>query len=231
MLNGKSFLAIILARAGSKRLPNKNSLPLAGKPLVQWTIDAAKSSSFIDSIVVSSDDCGILELARELNVIALDRPANLATDIASSADCVVHVIENLPQRFDYLVLLQPTSPLRTTNDIDQAITMIINLRCESITSVSETEHNPLWSNTLPDDGSLTNFISSEIKNKRSQDLPTYYRLNGATYIVNIKAFLKNRQFIQAKGYAQKMPQERSIDIDTKLDFLLVKSVMESRLTN
>jgi len=231
MLNQKSFLAIIPARGGSKRLPHKNRLLLGGKPLVQWTIDAAKSSAFIDTIVVSSDDAAILDIARELGVVAQNRPASLATDTASSADCVVYVIENLPQQYDYLVLLQPTSPFRTTADIDQAISMAVELESKSVTSVSETEHNPLWSNTLPEDGSLANFMSPVLKNKRSQDLPTYYRLNGAAYVVDIKAFLETEQFIQSKGYAYKMPQERSIDIDTQLDFLLAKCVISFQSTH
>ena len=225
MLNNKSFLAVIPARAGSKRLPHKNRLPLAGKPLIQWTIEAAKASVYVDAIVVSSDDDDVLSIASEAGVEAQSRPASLATDTASSADCVAYVLEQLPQQYDYIVLLQPTSPLRTAADIDAAIRKVLDAGAESVTSVTEIEHSPLWSNTLPDDGSMADFIKPA-NGKRSQDLPTYYRLNGAVYVVDVNAFLTNNQFIQPAGFAYIMPQQRSVDIDTQLDLLYAESVID-----
>ena len=158
MLNNKSFLAVIPARAGSKRLPNKNRLPLAGKPLIQWTIEAAQASAFVDSIVVSSDDDTILSVAKKMGVVAQNRPGDLATDVANSADCVAYVLKQMSHQYDYLVLLQPTSPLRTSVDIDAAINKAIDCAAESVTTVTEVEHSPLWANTLPADGSFAGFI-------------------------------------------------------------------------
>ena len=224
MLDHKSFLAVIPARAGSKRLPHKNRLPLAGKPLIQWAIEAAQASVYMDAIVVSSDDNDLLNMASQAGVEAQARPASLATDTASSADCVAYVLEQMTSQYDYLVLLQPTSPLRTAADIDAAIRKAVESGADSVTSVTETEHSPLWSNTLPVDGSMADFIKPT-NNKRSQDLSTYYRLNGAIYVVDVSAFLTNKQFIQSMGFAHIMPQQRSVDIDTQLDLLYAESVI------
>jgi N-acylneuraminate cytidylyltransferase/CMP-N,N'-diacetyllegionaminic acid synthase len=114
-------------------------------------------------------------------------------------------------------LLQPTSPLRTVEDIDKAI-ITLNNKTKAVVSVCETEHSPLWSNTLPEDLSMKNFIRSEVKNKRSQDLPKYYRLNGAIYIAETKYFYKNNGFLGDKTNAYVMSQQNSVDIDTELDF-------------
>ena len=229
MIKGKSFLAIIPARAGSKRLPKKNHLILAKKPLIEWTIEAAKKSKYIDDIVVSSDDKKILNIAKKMKVIAQERPSEISTDSSSSAECVEYVLKNLLKNYDYLIFLQPTSPLRTVLDIDSAIKKTIDLKASSITSVTESEHNPLWTATLPEDDSINNFISKNIREKRGQDLPVFYRLNGAIYIVKVRMFIKNKNLIQKKGYAHIMPQERSIDIDTKLDFLLASSIISAKI--
>jgi CMP-N,N'-diacetyllegionaminic acid synthase len=120
MYKEKSFLAIIPARGGSKRLPNKNILNLAGKPLIEWSIDAALKSKYIDKVVVSSDDENILKIAKDKCDI-IKRPKELATDTASSIDVIKHVLDNLEKKYDYIVLLQPTSPLRNEKHIDEAI--------------------------------------------------------------------------------------------------------------
>lgn len=230
MLNGKSFLAVIPARGGSKRLPHKNSLPLGGKPLIEWSIESAKQSRYIDSIVVSSDDTQLLDLAIGCGVAAQQRPGYLATDTASSADCVAYVLDSVTEAYDYVVLLQPTSPLRNSLDIDNSIERMVELGAASVVSVTETEHSPLWSNTLPKDGSLADFISPKISRTRSQDLPTYYRLNGAVYVVDAALFSQNQLFIQQPAYAYVMPRERSVDIDTQLDLIYAESVFQYQTT-
>ncbi|MBF4521107.1 acylneuraminate cytidylyltransferase family protein [Acinetobacter towneri] len=212
------FLAIILARGGSKRLPRKNILPLAGKPMISWTIEAALKSPFINKVVVSSDDTEILEIAHHSGADVLKRPKALATDTASSFDAIEHVIEN-NSNFEYIVLLQPTSPLRTTKHIDEAITVLETKKADAVISVSEADHSPLWMNTLTNDHSLKNFLSPEIINSRSQDLPQYYRLNGAIYICKTKKILREKTFFISENiYAYVMEKESSIDIDTEIDF-------------
>lgn len=220
MYKGKKVLAIIPARGGSKRLPNKNILPLAGKPLIAWTIEASLESAFIDKVIVSTDSLKIKEIALQYGAeIPFLRPSELATDTADSISVVKHTLDYFNGEFDYVVLLQPTSPLRTKDDIDNAFKMLKG-NVKSVVSVCETEHSPLWANTLPEDLSMENFIKHEVKNLRSQDLPSFYRLNGAIYISEIEYLFWNSGFIGKLTKAFIMKQDRSIDIDTEFDFKL-----------
>lgn len=224
MFKGKTFLAVIPARGGSKRLPRKNVLDFAGKPLIAWTIEATKNSKYIDSFIVSTDDQEVAKVSKSFGAEVLNRPTTLATDTASSVDVVLHAIEEQKQKYDYVVLLQPTSPLRSTQNIDEAIELLFEKNANAIISVCETDHSPLWSNTLPEDGSMDGFISDEVKGKRSQDLPTYYRLNGAIYICKSSIFLKERVFFLSNSLnAYKMPQKKSIDIDNEIDLVIAKA--------
>ncbi|MBA1433205.1 MAG: acylneuraminate cytidylyltransferase family protein [Epsilonproteobacteria bacterium] len=219
MLDGKTFLAVVPARGGSKRLPKKNILDLAGKPLIAWSIEAGLQSKYIDKVLVTSDDTTILKIAKKYGADTLQRPQELASDTTSSIDVIIHTINNQNNRYDFTVLLQPTSPLRSSQDIDEAIELLIQKKADGVISVCQMEHSPLWANTLPENNSMQNFLRPEIKNKRSQELHSYYRLNGAIYIVNTKkALLEKSLFLSNNIYAYKMPQNRSIDIDTQLDF-------------
>ena len=218
MLDDKTFLAVIPARGGSKRLPKKNILDLAGKPMIFWSIDAGIKSKYIDKIIVSSDDTEILKIAKQYGSETIVRPKELASDTASTFDTMKHVLDNV-QAYDYVILLQPTSPLRTCNDIDKAIELLCQKEADAVVSVCEMEHSPLWSNTLPDDKNMQNFLPKELINKRGQDLETYYRLNGAIYICKIDEFIKQKSFfIKENIFAYEMTQKASVDVDTQLDF-------------
>lgn len=222
MFKAKTFLAVIPARGGSKRLPRKNILNLADKPLIAWTIEAAKNSKYIDHFVVSTDDQEISDIAKRHGAVVLTRPFELATDTASSVDVVLHALNEKNKNYDYVILLQPTSPLRTAQHIDEAIELLFEKNANSVLSVCETDHSPLWSNTLPEDGRMDKFIREEVKGKRSQDLPKYFQLNGAIYIVNTECFEQSKSLIQENNsYAYIMSKEDSIDIDTDLDFEFV----------
>ena len=219
MLHEKTFLAIIPARGGSKRLPRKNVLPLGGKPLIAWSIEAAKESKYIDEIVVSSDDDTILNIADQYNIKKIKRSAELSSDNATTIDVITNTIKTCKRNFDYIILLQPTSPLRNAQHIDDAIELLEEKGADAIISVCEAEHSPLWSNTLQSDYDMSQFLNKNLLNKRSQELQTYYRLNGAIYIANTEKLLKqNSFFLDENIYAYIMPQKESIDIDTKLDF-------------
>jgi len=219
MLHEKTFLAIIPARGGSKRLPRKNVLPLGDKPLIAWSIEAAKESKYIDEIVVSSDDDTILNIADQYNIKKIKRSAELSNDNATTIDVITNTIKTCKRNFDYIILLQPTSPLRNAQHIDEAIELLEEKEADAIISVCETEHSPLWSNTLENDYDMSQFLNKNLLNKRSQELQTYYRLNGAIYIANTEKLLKhNSFFLDENIYAYIMPQKESIDIDTKLDF-------------
>ena len=217
------YLAIIPARGGSKRLPNKNILELNGKPLIAWSIESAKKSKYIDDVVVTSDSEKILDIAKKYNIKTIKRPDYLATDTATTFDVIKHTIDSLQYKYKYIVLLQPTSPLRNEKHIDEAIELLEKKKADAVISVCETDHSPLWSNTLPEDLNMSNFLRDEIKNKRSQDLPKFYRLNGAIYICKTDKFLEEKTFfIKNNIYAYIMDRKSSIDIDDEIDFKLAK---------
>ena len=217
------YLAIIPARGGSKRLPNKNILNLNGNPLIAYTIEAAKNSKYINDILVTSDSEKILDIAKKFNVKIIKRPDYLASDTATTFDAIKHAIENINDNYEYVVLLQPTSPLRNGKHIDEAVELLEKKNADAVISVCETEHSPLWSNTLPKNLDMSNFLKDEVKNKRSQDLPKYYRLNGAIYICKTNRFLKEKTFfIKDNIFAYVMDRKSSVDIDDEIDFELAK---------
>ncbi len=228
MYKNKTFLAIIPARGGSKRLPRKNILDLNGKPLITYSIEAGLTSKYIDKVLVTSDDDEILGVSKRYKADIIKRPDYLASDTATSFDAIKHSINNI-EKYDYIVLLQPTSPLRTSKHIDEAIELLGEKGANAIISVSQMEHSPLWSNTLDDSLSMKGFLDDKILNKRSQDLETYYRLNGAIYICKTDKLLEEKSFfIKDKIYAYVMHRERSIDIDEKIDFRIASIFMEDR---
>lgn len=220
------ILYIIPARGGSKGLPGKNIRLLGNKPLIAYSIEAAKKSNFKGTILLSTDDKAIADIAKQYGAeVPFIRPAELSNDSASTIDVILHAINYCKQQnqnFDLVVLLQPTSPLRIAEDIDLAIELMIEKKVEAIVSVCEAEHHPLWANILPADGSMGNFIREEIKGKNRQQLPQYYRLNGAIYISTIEALTKHKSFIHDKTIAFQMPIERSVDIDNEIDFKLAE---------
>jgi len=231
MYQNKTFLAIIPARGGSKRLPRKNVLDLCGKPLIAWSIEAGVKSKYIDKVVVSSDDDEILDIAREFGAETIKRPDELASDTATTFDTIKHTIDNL-EKYDYIVLLQPTSPLRDEKHIDEAIQLLEAKKADAIVSVCEMDHSPLWSNTLPEDGNMNNFLRDEVLNKRSQDLAKYYRLNGAIYICQTEKLFENKGFfLKDNIFAYTMDRKNSIDIDEEIDFQMVNILMKTTNKN
>lgn len=228
MYKNRTFLAIIPARGGSKRLPRKNVLDLKGKPLIAYSIEAGLNSKYIDKVIVSSDNKEILDISQNYGALTIKRPDELANDTATTFDTIKHTIENTDE-YDYIVLLQPTSPLRDENHIDEAIELLDEKKANAIVSVCEMEHSPLWSNTLDSSLSMQGFLRDEVLNKRSQDLEKYYRLNGAIYICKTEKLLQERTFLLKNSiFAYIMSRECSVDIDEKIDFILASTYMKER---
>ncbi|WP_114634212.1 cytidylyltransferase domain-containing protein [Vibrio splendidus] len=227
MLNDKKIMAFIPARGGSKRLPRKNVLPLAGKPLINWSIEAGKKSQYIDRVFVSTDDKEIADVACQLDAELPElRPAELASDTAKTEDVLLYSLEKFAPDVDVVVLLQPTSPLRTAEHIDEALELFMEQEAFSVVSVTPCEHPPLWSNTLPKDNSMGDFIRPEALS-RSQDISQYYRLNGAIYIFNVKKLREYNEIrYTSETYAYVMDSDVSFDIDTEIDFDLAQFFME-----
>lgn len=230
MLNQYHVTVLIPARGGSKRLPRKNVKLLCDKPLIAWTIDVAKASKFVDQIVVSTDDKDIKEISEKYGAtVPFIRPEHLSNDIASSFDVIKHAIQflNIESENHLIVLLQPTSPLRTVEELDQALQFFIERSASGVVSVSEAEHSPLWSNTLPENFAMSNFIRPEVKGKRSQDLPNFYRLNGSIYIYQtIDLIEKNSIFYDETVFAFETTKNTAVDIDTELDFIIAETLMK-----
>ncbi|MFC2097945.1 cytidylyltransferase domain-containing protein [Bacteroidota bacterium] len=230
----KKILAIIPARGGSKRLPGKNIRQIAGKPLITWTIDAGLKSKYISRLIVSTDNSEIADTARTYGCeVPFMRPERLSEDNTSSFDVIENCIEflknNEKSEYDFVVLLQPTSPLRSANNIDKAIELLFEKNGKAVISVCETEHSPLWSNTLEKNLSMHNFLKPEYNKTPSQQLPEYYRLNGAIYICEIKSLLKEKNFfLKDNIYAYIMSKKESIDIDDQIDFDLAELYLKDQ---
>lgn len=226
MYKEKTFLAIIPARGGSKRLPKKNILDLNGNPLISYSIQAGLYSKYIDNVIVSSDNTEILDISKKYGAEIIKRPDFLSNDTATSFNVVKHTLENV-KKFDFVILLQPTSPLRNSKHIDEAIKLLHSKNADAIISVCETEHNPLWSNTLPNNNCMDTFLRNELKNKRSQDLKKYYRINGAIYVCKYEKLLKEESFFLSHNiFAYIMNRKNSIDIDCEFDFQMAEYIMK-----
>ncbi|MFH1317980.1 MAG: acylneuraminate cytidylyltransferase family protein [Candidatus Omnitrophota bacterium] len=226
MYNNKKILALIPARAGSKRLSGKNIKPLLGKPLIAWTIEHAKKCKYIDSVIVSTESREIAEISRKYGAqVPFLRPEGLATDQAKSIEVLLYAIEWFNSNgiyYDLILLLQPTSPLRLVEDIEGAIQLLFLKNAKAIVSICEAEHLPFWMNTLPADGSMKDFLKPEIIDKNRQEFSKFYRLNGAVFLGYCDYMKKQRSFFGEKTFAFVMPKERSVDIDDETDFMFTE---------
>ncbi len=225
-------LAIIPARSGSKGLKDKNIRPLCGKPLMAYSIEAARESGLFDVIYVSTDSEEYAKIAKEYGAeVPFLRPASLATDSASSWNAVkqaLHAFEEKGLVFDEIALLQPTSPLRTAEDIQNAHRLFCEKEALAVIGVCPMEHSPLWSNTLPEDGSMKSFISTDLLQRPRQEMPVYYRINGAMYYIKKECLEHIGELYENKCFAYVMPGERSVDIDSALDFYLAEALLRKQ---
>ena len=217
-------LALIPARGGSKGIPRKNIRSLAGKPLIAWTIQAALACPQIDSVVVSTDDLEIAEISRHWGAqVPFMRPAELAQDDSPSMDTVFHALQQLPG-FDAVLLLQPTSPLRSAADIQGCLELALARRACSVVSVCAPASSPYWMYTLDANDRLKKLIDSGDITRR-QDLPPAYALNGALYFAATDWLRHSKTFLNDETTAYLMPPERSLDIDTPLDWKIAELLL------
>lgn len=222
-------LAIIPARSGSKGLPDKNIINLNDKPLMFYTIDAALKSHCFDEVMVSTDSEYYAEIARKCGAsIPFLRSEAMASDIAGSWDVVREVLnnyKNIGEQFDYVALLQPTSPLRDYSDIIEIFKLLNNLHVNNAISVTEVDHPVQWCFRMPDGGSMNEMAESPYSYMRRQDLEKYYLENGAIYLVDAKKILDpDYNFYSDNCHGFVMPKNKSIDIDSQID-LLIASVL------
>lgn len=219
------YLAVIPARAGSKRIPGKNMRLLAGKPLIYHTFEAAKKCPKLDACLVTTDDPEIKQLALDFGFEVIDRPEELAGDLTLSSDVVSHVLDELDDQgrhFDHLVLLQPTSPLRNAPHISACIEGFEGGPHAAAISVCSAEHHPYKMFKRGEGGELTPFQSAELLQQPYQSLPRVYRQNGAIYVIKTEIFRKQEHFFAEPCFAYEMDHAVSIDIDEEWDFQMAE---------
>ncbi|MDI6688643.1 MAG: acylneuraminate cytidylyltransferase family protein, partial [Desulfobacterales bacterium] len=187
-------------------MPGKNIKELCGKPLIAWSIEQAKACSNIDRVIVSTDDENIAKVAKQYGAeVPFIRPSELSSDTASTIDVIFHAIDWFKKHQDfrpeYTLLLQPTSPLRTAEDIERTIQTLKGKNARAVVSVCKTDHPPWWSNILPEDSNMKDFLRPDILNKRRQNLPIFYRLNGAIYLAETDYLLEHSGFFGSDTFA------------------------------
>jgi CMP-N,N'-diacetyllegionaminic acid synthase len=226
--NENKILAIVPARGGSKGVPRKNIRLLCGKPLIYYSIKAGLESKYVDRVVVSTEDSEIAEVAKKYNAEVIKRPLDLAKDDSRAFFTYKHILNFLKNHDEYypdiIVILQPTSPLRIVEDVDIAVDLFMNNDCDSVIGVVE-DNEVYWSFRVK--GTFLNPVfGKEFLSMNRQDLPKLYRPNGAVFVTTPKNLLKNKGFHGGRVIPYVMPAERSVDIDTPIDFKLAHILLE-----
>ncbi len=221
-----STLAIIPARGRSKGVPRKNIRDVAGKPLIAWTIEEAQKSRHISHLLLSSEDEEIMTVARRSGCACVRRPDHLATDTTTTPEVVLDVLQEVGDEFSHVVVLQPTSPLRTVEDIDRALQRCLSEDAAACVTVCEATHSPLWTFRIESDR-LVSWTSHPPPPYR-QALPSLYILNGAVYVAQVEHFKEARTFFTQETVPHVMPQERSLDIDTEFDLTVCALLLSAR---
>jgi CMP-N-acetylneuraminic acid synthetase len=228
-----NVIGVITARGGSKSIPGKNIAPLAGKPLIAWTIETALQSPVLDRLIVSTDDEDIASVARQWGAeVPFLRPSELAQDQTAHLPVMVHAVEFLEKdmgsRPQYVLLLQPTSPFRTVDDIHNAIELAYEKDADSVISICETFAHPYLSKSVTPDGKLQDFVPKPEGYLARQKLPPVYVLNGAIYLFSCDMLVEQGVFYTENTYAYVMPQERSLDINNAWDLYLAELILRDK---
>ncbi len=224
---------LVTARGGSKGFPNKNMHPLCGKPMILWTLEAAGASKLLSEVLVSTDHPAIADLCRDAGYeVPFIRPSSLAQDDTPHGEVIHHALEwrvstgrSLPE---YLLLLQPTSPLRTAGDIDGAIELARERDADAVVSVCETRAHPEWMKIMDGSGKLKPFLPGGGNGARRQDLSPVYVLNGALYLMKSTLWLRHKTFHVEGALGFIMPRERSVDVDDYMDAALCDLLLRNR---
>jgi len=226
MYQNKTILGLVTARGGSKGVPRKNLKNLAGKPLVGWVIEAGLSSKYLDRLIVSTDDLEIAEVSRKFGAeVPFLRPPHLAADHSTSVDVALHAILGLDKKYDYLVLLQPTSPLTTGRYLDEGVRLCIEKKVGACVSVSEPLTSPFDNYILEVDNYLTPLIKHNYT--RRQDYPPVFFINGVVCVTTTESLLNRKTFFpEGDLIGYQVPKEVSADIDTDFDFLWTEFLIQ-----
>jgi len=223
-----SILALIPARGGSKEILRKNIKLLHGKPLINWTIETASKTKYIDKLIVSTDDLEISEIAKKAGAeVPFMRPEQISKDDTPGIEPALHAIKQMPD-FDWLLLLQPTSPLRTVEDIEGIINFCRNNNSSSAVSICKVNKHPYWMYHRDKNFKLKPFIEDRPKFSGRQGFSPLYITNGALYFAKVDWLLKNKSFIGAETLAFEMPIDRSIDLDSLYDWDIAEQELKKK---
>lgn len=236
MIQGKRVLGLVPARRGSKGLPLKNIRPLQGKPLLAWPIEAARASRYVDRVVVSTDDAEFAALAQAAGADApFLRPAELASDTAPSIAFILHALDALEAAgdiYDYLVLLEPTSPLTGAEDIDAALEALVATRAAADAIVGVTalvSTHPAFTVRLDARGLMQPYaVISFGEFPRRQDIEPLYSLDGSLYISSVEAIRRERGFCHERTLPYVMPRWKSFEVDDLVDFICIEAILAQR---
>lgn len=228
------ILTVIPARGGSKGLPGKNIKHLINKPLIAWSIEQGMGSKYVNEVIVSTDSEEIADIARQYGArVPFLRPSHLAQDTSSTKDVLIHLIEELEKKgefYDYLLLLEPTSPLRETSDIDASIEILVNTQgARSIVGVSRVEgQHPVFCITLTENGFLES--KNQFATFRRQDIDELYFYEGSIYLSEIQAYKESGTFYHEQTLGYRVPKWKSFEIDDEVDFIIVEALLKNHLS-
>ncbi|TGL45840.1 cytidylyltransferase domain-containing protein [Leptospira perdikensis] len=234
MINNKSIVCIITARGGSKEVPGKNIKLIQGKPLIAWTVEAAKRSKYIDRVIVTTDSEEIIKVSKEFGADApFKRPDSISGDKAKQEDAIFHTMEYLEKqegiKYDYIVILTPTHPLRDEIELDLVIeSLAANPNAKAYVTMIEAKTSPLHCNMIPADNSLANFLSEDVKLKNRQELPTYFQPSGSTSVIEWDCFVKNGSIFTDDSYAYVTDSISGHDINSVIDFKVAEVLMKEK---
>jgi len=228
-------MALITARGGSRGMPRKNVLSLAGKPLIAWSVEAALKSRRIERTIISTDDPEIADIAKKCGAeVPFMRPPELAGDNVRHMPVVRHAVKWMEQNGnyipDYVMLLQPTSPLRNVEDIENTIRLAEEKKPDAVISVKEIETHPFYSREITGDGFIRDFPGITQGELIRQEIPDAYTENGSIYLVKRNVILEQESLIPRNSLAYIMPKCRNIDIDTEWEFRLAELIILNKLS-
>ena len=231
----KSFLAVIPARGGSKGLPGKNIKNLCGKPLIAWSIDSARKSEYLDEVMVTTDCNEILKIANKYGAnTPFLRPGLISTDTATTYDVIQHTINfyksSLEREFDYIVLLEPTSPLRTAQDIDASIeSLLSSSTAKSIVGIGKTEdQNPEFLVSKNKNGFISGYKNKNMKVLRRQDISDVYFFEGSIYVSDVETYLERKTFYHQDTLGFEFPKFKSLEMDDMDDYIMIEAIMKHK---
>lgn len=223
-------LYVIPARGGSKGIPHKNIKPLAGKPLIGYSIDVARQLAADDDICLTTDDPEIAATAESMGLnVPFLRPASLATDTCGTYEVLIHALDFYRDRgidYDTLVLLQPTSPMRTADDVRAALALY-SPNIDMVVTVKEAASNPYYNCYETDNDGFLHISKGDGGYTRRQDAPKVWEYNGAVYVINVESLRRMPLSAFTRRRMSVMPAERSVDLDTPVDWLIAEKLIEN----